>query len=60
MKYFMSGPDNDEPEVDDQDVAEANVDLSDDDDDQESESSEESAEDDIDDLDDLDERSASA
>jgi len=53
MKYFMSGPDNDEPEVDDQDLAEANADLTDEDDDQESESSEETQEEDLDNLDEL-------
>jgi hypothetical protein len=53
MKYLMSGPDNDEQEVDDQDLAEANADLTDEDDDVEEGSSESTEEDSLDNLDDL-------
>jgi hypothetical protein len=52
MNYMMSGVDNDEAEVDEQDLVEANADLNEDDDD-EGESSEEREEESLDDLDDL-------
>ena len=58
MKYFMSGPDGDDSEVNDQDLAEANVDLADDDEDASEESSEETQEDDLDSLDELNEKEA--
>jgi len=53
MKYLMSGVDNDEAEVDEQDLAEANADLTDDDEDASEEASEETQEDDLDSLDEL-------